>query len=205
MATKTSRKEKLTRKDHAEKILQSIFAAALKVVGEHGYGDASISRITDEAGIAQGTFYLYFDSRQALFDQLLPHAGREMLLFVGNRVRGAESFYEVEERGFRAFFAYVAENPGFMRVLNEAEAFAPLAFKKYFQLLTHVYKKSLKRSVDKGEIRHFDEQELVTLSYMLMAMRPYLYLRYVKSDAKPKKIPEAVVETFMKVLRGGIR
>lgn len=205
MTAKTPRKEKTTRKDHAEKVLQSIFDAALKVVGKYGYGDASISRITDEAGIAQGTFYLYFDSRQALFDQLLPHVGREMLLFVGRRVKGAESFYEVEERGFRAFFAYVAANPGFMRVLNEAEAFAPQAHKAYFQLVTRVYKKSLKRSIDKGEIRNFDEQELVTLSYMLMAMRPYLYLRYVKSDTKPKKIPDAVVETFMKVLRGGIR
>jgi len=46
----------------------AIFAAAASVIGEHGYVGATIKRITEQAGIAQGTFYLYFDSRQALFE-----------------------------------------------------------------------------------------------------------------------------------------
>ena len=53
------------------------------VVGEQGYAGASIALITQRAGLAQGTFYLYFDSREDLFDQLLPEVGQELLDFLG--------------------------------------------------------------------------------------------------------------------------
>ena len=45
--------------------------AAERVFGELGYPDASIVKITEAAGVAQGTFYLYFDSKQAVFDELV--------------------------------------------------------------------------------------------------------------------------------------
>ena len=59
------------------------------MIGKHGYVGATIKRITDEAGIAQGTFYLYFESRQALFDTLLPRIGSDMLQFIRDRIQGA--------------------------------------------------------------------------------------------------------------------
>src|SRR5215210_140777 len=99
--------------ERTEEIRNKIFAAAATVVGRYGYADASISRITEEAGVAQGTFYLYFESRQHMFDQLLPHVGAEMVAYIGQKVAGAKTFLEVEERGFRAFFDYLRTTPGF--------------------------------------------------------------------------------------------
>src|SRR6266571_5021245 len=40
-----------------------ILDAAEEVFGEFGYYEASISEITRRAGIAQGTFYIYFHSK----------------------------------------------------------------------------------------------------------------------------------------------
>ncbi|HEY6799250.1 MAG TPA: helix-turn-helix domain-containing protein, partial [Agromyces sp.] len=40
-----------------------LLAAAERVFADHGYHEASVSRITDRAGVGQGTFYLYFDSK----------------------------------------------------------------------------------------------------------------------------------------------
>lgn len=45
-----------------EKILQ----AAIEVISEKGLDKASISDIVKKAGTAQGTFYLYFSSKNAL-------------------------------------------------------------------------------------------------------------------------------------------
>src|SRR5688500_5955432 len=67
------------RAERAARTREDLLHSAARVVGEVGYRDASVQRITAEAGIAQGTFYLYFPSRQALFDELLPHFGVEML------------------------------------------------------------------------------------------------------------------------------
>lgn len=184
---------------------QAIFEAAAKVVGEHGYADASITRITEAAGIAQGTFYLYFDSRQALFDELLPHVGQDMLHVIRDRVAGAKDVYDVEERGFRAFFGYLKDNPGFFRILNEAEVAAPLAHKKHFKLLSDHYVESLERGLKAGQIRQFDREELETVAYMFMAARSYLYLRYVKGRTGVRTLPEKVVKTYMKLVRDGLK
>jgi AcrR family transcriptional regulator len=59
-------------------VRRALLQAAAEVVGEVGYADASISSITQRCGIAQGTFYNYFKSRQDLFDQLLPDVGSGM-------------------------------------------------------------------------------------------------------------------------------
>ncbi|WP_420997946.1 TetR/AcrR family transcriptional regulator [Cupriavidus sp. 30B13] len=194
-----------TREARAEELRNKILAAAAQVVGQHGYADASIGRITEAAGIAQGTFYLYFESRQALFDVLLPHVGAGLLAYVRKKVHGAHSFLEVEERGFRAFFEFLRTNPGFVRVLNEAEVAAPVAHAAHMKLLTEHYVQSLQRSVESGEIREFEGKELEALAYVFQSARSYLYLRYVKGSEKTKKLPDWVVETYMKLVRNGLK
>ncbi len=202
-AAKAPAVRRSTRQERAESLRLKILAAAAKVVGEYGYAEASIGRITEAADIAQGTFYLYFESRQALFDVLLPHVGLDMMHFIGQKVKGAGSFYAVEEQGFRSFFEYLRLNPGFFRVLNEAEVAAPVAHVAHMKVLTEHYVQSLQRSMDKGEIRNFKSQELETLSYILQAARSYLYLCHIKGKGL-KKLPDWVVDAYMKVVRGGV-
>lgn len=200
----TSRTGRARRKERAEEVRNRILASASTVVGRHGYTDASIGRITEQAGIAQGTFYLYFESRQVLFDVLLPHVGADMLRYIGEQVQGAESFLEVEERGFRAFFSYLQTNPGFVRVLNEAEVAAPVAHTVHMKMLTEHYVHSLERSVANGQIKNFQGRELEALAYIFQSARSYLYLRYVKGSEAPT-LPEWVVDTYMKLVADGLR
>lgn len=198
-------RKRLSREERASEVREVIFRAAEQVVGAYGYAEASINRITEVAGIAQGTFYLYFDSRQALFDELLPHVGQDMLHFIRDRVIGAKNVLDLEERGFRAFFEYLQGNPGFFRILNEAEVAAPVAHKTHFKLLTQHYVESLERGVKAGQIKNFDTSELETLAYVFMAARSYLYLRYVKEAKGRPQLPESVIQTYTKLLRGGLR
>lgn len=198
-------RRRLSRAERSVEAREQIFAAAAQVVGQHGYTDASISRITEVAGIAQGTFYLYFKSRQDLFDELLPHVGAQMLSYIRERIHGAADVFDMEERALRAFFDFLRENPGFFRILNEAEVASPVAHRKHFELLTQHYVDSLQRAVKAGEITHYRKEELETLAYMFMAARSYLYLRYVKDQGKRRVLPEAVIKTYIKLLRGGLR
>lgn len=198
-------RSRLTRLERSVEARKSIFEAAAKVVGKYGYADASIARITEAAGIAQGTFYLYFESRQKLFDELLPHCGEDMLHFIRDRIYGVSSVYEMEERGFRAFFAYLKGNPGFFRILNEAEVASPIAHKNHFNMLSEHYVESLQRAVTSGEIRNYASNELETVAYMFMAARSYFYLRYVKNNLRLRALPEKVVQTYMKLVRDGLK
>jgi AcrR family transcriptional regulator len=53
---------------------RQILVAAKEVIAEAGYHEASINAIIERAGIARGTFYLYFESKAAVFDALLDQA-----------------------------------------------------------------------------------------------------------------------------------
>ena len=49
----------------------AILEAAKRVLREKGYHQASVHDIIDEARIARGTFYLYFNSKQEVFGELV--------------------------------------------------------------------------------------------------------------------------------------
>lgn len=48
-----------------------ILSCARTVFAEKGYHGANIADIIDRAGVARGTFYLYFESKRAIFEELL--------------------------------------------------------------------------------------------------------------------------------------
>lgn len=199
-----SRRPRKSRAERTRDVREAIFRAAARVIGEYGYAESSVNRITELAGIAQGTFYLYFESRQALFDELLAHEGRDLLLAMREAVKGAKNFYEVEERGYRAFFAYMRAHPWMFRVLKEAEVAAPQAHRRYLSLMIGYYTASLKRSVATGEIRRYRDSELEALAHMLTAARTAVYRRFVKSARVPARTVEMAVGTYMKLVTGGI-
>lgn len=200
-ATKQRRKSREEREPQAKEL---ILNAAAVVVGEHGYAKATTKRIATEAGISEGMIYLYFDSRQAIFDQLLPHAGKSMLSFIRRRIAGSSDVFEMEERGFRAFFEYSAQNKGFFRILNEAEVSAPLAHEEHFRILVDGYMRSFERGIQQDSIANVSRDDLEVIIYMLMAARTYLHLRFIDTLAAGEEIPEHVVRTYMRIVRSAL-
>lgn len=61
------RRAERKRKERREHVLSE----AARVFADKGYHATSITDIIEAAGIARGTFYLYFPSKKALFDALL--------------------------------------------------------------------------------------------------------------------------------------
>jgi AcrR family transcriptional regulator len=178
----------------------ALLRAAAEIVGERGYEETSIARITERAGLAHGTFYRYFGSRQELFDQLLPSLGEELIRDLRGRVSGARDLLDLEERGFRGFFGFLTRHPGFYRLLNEAEVAAPAAFRHHIDNLAGHYVSALERSRARGELPGFEARELEVLAFVLMAARFYIHLRFSEGDGR---IPEWVVGAYMKFARFG--
>ncbi len=50
-----------------------LLEAALRVFARDGFDGASVASIADEAGVAKGSVYLYFDSKEALAGDLVRH------------------------------------------------------------------------------------------------------------------------------------
>lgn len=183
---------------------RALIDATISIVGQSGYAEASIARITAKAGIAQGTFYNYFSSQQDLFDHMLPLMGQEMLDRVRAARRQQSTAAEKEQAGFQAYFDYLLEYPEFYRILNEAETFAPRGYRQHIENMVAGYVRSLARARDAHEIGDFDDRELEAIAYMLISTRLYLGMRYTYWDGEVSRVPAWVGETYMKLLQRGI-
>jgi len=70
--------------DHAPPPLEEesrrarLVKAADRVLRAKGYGETTIEDIVSEAGVAKGTFYLYFNNKQELFLEVLRRAVRDL-------------------------------------------------------------------------------------------------------------------------------
>jgi AcrR family transcriptional regulator len=62
------------RKVEAEERRAAILDAALSVFAEHGFEAARLDEVAARAGVAKGTLYLYFQHKQALFEELVRSA-----------------------------------------------------------------------------------------------------------------------------------
>ncbi len=57
---------------------RKIFEAALKVFTEHGFHEATMDEIAAASGVAKGTVYRYFESKEDLLDHLLKSTSRRI-------------------------------------------------------------------------------------------------------------------------------
>ena len=76
-----------TRQRRPEQRRQDLLDAAVRLFAEKGVRDATVAEISAAAGVAKGTFYLYFDSREHLLAAL-----RELL--VERALERALSYYD---------------------------------------------------------------------------------------------------------------
>ena len=110
-----------------------LLAAAEDVFTELGYHEASIVKITEAAGVAQGTFYLYFGSKQDVFEEVVLDLNRRVRHYVNEAAKEGTTRLEREVLGFRAYFRFAAENPALYRVMRQAEFVAPDALKLHYE------------------------------------------------------------------------
>jgi AcrR family transcriptional regulator len=196
-------KKKLTRTEKNELTQKNLFEAAVKVVGQLGYRDASVTDITSRAQIAQGTFYNYFDSKQDILDQLLPELGQNLLEFLGKQV-GEATFLEREEKSIKAYFQFIKDKPEFYRILVEAQVYSPQSFITHAENLIRNYEAALKRTKEKGFLKNYSEEEFEVIALILLGARVYLSRQFCFRNGKAVAVPDHVVKTYMKLISGGL-
>ncbi|XVS62858.1 TetR/AcrR family transcriptional regulator [Actinosynnema sp. CA-299493] len=95
---------------------QKLFDAALRLVGERGAAGVTVDEIAAEAGVAKGTVYYNFASKDALVDALLRH-GVDLL---AARLKVAEEESETAaamESLVDGMLGFFAEYPAFGQLL----------------------------------------------------------------------------------------
>ena len=76
--------------------LDKIIQAASEVFYEKGFHGGSISDITQRAGVGNGTFYIYFDSKLSVYRYLLVEYGKRIRAKSSQNIEGCASRKEAE-------------------------------------------------------------------------------------------------------------
>ncbi|UOV99964.1 TetR/AcrR family transcriptional regulator [Agrococcus sp. SCSIO52902] len=164
------------RTKRGEQTKAKLLAAAEAVFSEQGYQAASISRITERAKVAQGTFYLYFESKLDLFEQLVDDLNRRVRKAMSDGAARGANRAEAEREGFREFFAFTAEHPALYRVVREAEYVSPGAMRSHYERIVEGYREGLERARANGEIGDVDPE---VAAWALMGVGEMIGMRYV--------------------------
>ncbi len=142
---------------------QSILEAALRVISRRGVAAATMQEVADEAGIAKGTIYLYFKSREELVERTaelvhsqldrrmreVPADPRDALSHLRRLVETKIAFFDEHREFLRAYLATCQ---------NEAERGRrrQARYEQYLRRLAEF----LAQAMDAGALRRGDPDRL---------------------------------------------
>jgi AcrR family transcriptional regulator len=173
------------------KTRRRLLEAAESVFADLGYHDASIVKITEAAGVGQGTFYLYFASKKEVFDELVLDLNHRVRQTMTEASSAGETRAERELLGFTAFFRFTAEHPALYRIIRQAEFVSPEMLHRHYERLTDGYVAGLRQAMDDREIAMGDPE---VLAWALMGIGELVGMRWILWAGEQDLPPEVAGE-----------
>ncbi|WP_406693761.1 TetR/AcrR family transcriptional regulator [Sphingomonas cannabina] len=185
--------DKAPRTERGRRTLNAILDAAAAEFGEKGFHEASISGITRRAGVALGSFYTYFDSKDEVFRALVRHMSNQVRDHVAPGIRAAKDGIAAERAGLAQFIAFVREHKEIYRIIDEAEFVDPESFRAHYATTAERIRQRLEAAVARGELRPGVGE---VHAWAVMGMNVFLGLRYGvwAEDVAPDELADTVAE-----------
>lgn len=180
----------LTKRGEATR--RKLLTAAELVFAEQGYHEASIVKITERAGIGLGTFYLYFDSKQAIFEALVLDLNRRVRHAMAEEMARARNRLEAERKGFEGFFRFTAEHPALYRVVREAEFVSPEMLRLHYTRIVEGYEAGLRAAQQAGDVD--PALDPAVSAWALMGMGELIGMRFLLWERDAEGRPPAELD-----------
>lgn len=178
---------------------QRILEAAEELFGGKGYERTGIVEICQRAGVAQGTFYIYFNGKKAAFVELVKELSHSLRREIAEAIKGISNRIEIERVGFRTFFAFVMKHRNLYRIVRQAEFVDEEAFHWYYHRWVQGYTRGLAKAIKEKQIRRLDPE---CLAYCLMGIGDFLGMRWVLWEGKVP--PQQIFEDIMTFIQYGL-
>jgi AcrR family transcriptional regulator len=171
--------------------LRAILDAAAAEFGEKGFHEGSISGITRRAGVALGSFYTYFDSKDDVFRALVRDMSEQVREHVAPALKDAPDQIAAEQAALGAFIRFARAHKEIYRIVDEAEFVDPASFRLHYATTADRIARRLRAAAERGELRD-DVSEVH--AWAIMGMNVFLGLRYSvwDEDAEPGDIAEVI-------------
>ena len=109
---------KLTKKGSQRK--EQVLETAFRLFAEQGYHGTTVGDVCDVMGVGKGVFYWYFDSKEALFAELLKRSLYQLRRSQQTAIEGIDDPVERIARGIRASIEFFRSDPGYLSLIRTA-------------------------------------------------------------------------------------
>ncbi len=198
-ATDADSGDKVPRTERGRRTQRAILDAAAAEFGERGFHDASISGITRRAGVALGSFYTWFDSKDAVFRALVADMSNRVRDHVAPAIGAAPDQIAAERAGLIGFLEFARAHKEIYRIIDESEFVDPDSFRRHYATTADRIAARLRRAADRGEVIA-DVGEVH--AWAIMGMNVFLGLRYGIWSAEED--PAAIADTIAAMLARGL-
>ena len=170
---------KAPRTARGERTLRKILDAAQEEFGERGFADSSIVGITQRAGVALGTFYTYFDSKEVVFGAVVRDMSSQVRDAVAPAFKGATDRLDGERRALQAFLEFAQHHRDVYRIVDEAEFVEPAAYREHYETTAARIAARFADARAAGEVAaDLSDDDLEILAWASMGANVFLGLRY---------------------------
>jgi AcrR family transcriptional regulator len=192
--------DKAPRTERGRRTHRALLDAAAEEFGERGYHEAGIARIAQRAGAAIGSFYTYFDSKEAIFRALVADMSAQVRDTVAPVILAAPDRLSGERAGIAAFLRFVRQHKALYRIIEESAFVAEDAYRKHYVDIAEGYATSLTSAFGSGEISEGDMQ---VRAWAIMGMNVFLGLRFGVWDDVTD--PDSVAACAAALISDGLR
>ena len=193
---------KAPRTARGEKTLRKILDAALLEFGQKGFHDSSIVGITSRAKVALGTFYTYFDSKEAVFAALVRDMSAQVRDHVAPILAGAQDGLDAEQKALESYLGFVELHKEVYRIIDEAEFVDPAGYRQHYETASGRIAARLKAATERGELRDDGELANEVRAWAIMGMNVFLGLRF---GVWGSEAPAEVASHANSMLRDGLK
>jgi len=194
---------KAPRTPRGERTLRKILDAALEEFGEKGFADGSIVGITRRARVALGTFYTYFDSKEAVYQALVRDMSEQVRIAVAPALASEADALNRERGALVALLRLIASRKEVYRIIDEAEFVYPEGYRRHYEGAAQRIAKRLREAAARGELRGEDSplaEEIV--AWAMMGANVFVGLRFaVWSDEDPEEVAKVIHRLWQKGLK----
>jgi AcrR family transcriptional regulator len=192
---------KAPRTERGRRTARKLLEAAAQEFGERGFHEAAITGITGRAGVALGTFYTYFESKEELFRALVRDMSHAVRSHVAEAVRGAGDRIAAERTGLAAFIAFTRRHPELYRIIEEAQFVAEDVYREHYRSFAEGYARNLAAARARGEIAEGPDE---LRAWALIGMSVFLGMRYGlwNEDMSPGEVADRAIDLVSEGLRG---
>jgi AcrR family transcriptional regulator len=167
---------------------RQLFATALRLFADRGYAATTMDDIAEAAGVTKPLLYQHFDSKRALYLELMDVFASVLVTRIVDATASADGPRQEVERGFAAYFALMVENEAAFRLLYGREAPADQELSEARRRVEETIAQAIDPLIDAG----LEPEHRLLLAHSVVGMAEGAGRHWL--DARQRRASEAELE-----------